>query len=59
LKPSGQLFLLRGYANTTAALHRLRGIGAQIEDDLLQLCGLARYGDISRDVFKDKLDAGW
>jgi hypothetical protein len=59
LKRSGQLFLLRGYADATAAVHRLRGIGAQIEDDLLQLYGLARYGDINRDVVNDKLDAGW
>ena len=58
LQRSGQLFLLRGYADTTAALHRLRGIGAQIEDDLLQLRGLARYGEVNRDVFKHKLDAG-
>ena len=27
-KEIGHLFLLRGYADTTAALHRLRGIGA-------------------------------
>ena len=51
-----QLLLPCSYANTTTAFHCLRGIGAQIEDDLLQLRRLARNSDVDRDIFKDQLD---
>jgi hypothetical protein len=53
---AGQLLLPGCYANTTTAIHRLRGIGAQIEDDLLQLRGLARDSDVDRNIFNDQID---
>ena len=39
------------------ARHRLRRIGAEIDDDLLELRRLARYRNVSRDVIDDELNA--
>ena len=58
LDGSGHVLLLRGHADGSVALHRLRRVGAQIEDDLLQLRRLAGHGDIDRNVVDDELDAG-
>ncbi len=36
----------------------MRGVGAQIEDDLLELRGFTRHGGVGGNVFEHKLDIG-
>src|SRR5262249_49793604 len=57
-KSIGPLLLLHGDMNLAAARHRLRRIGAQIEDDLLQLRGLPRYGHLVCNLSHHELDPG-
>src|SRR5262249_36878343 len=51
------VFLLRSYADISAAFHSVRRVGAQIKDNLLQLGQLAGHDNIHRDVLDDELDA--
>src|SRR5690242_19509735 len=52
------VFPFCGHMNNAAIVNRLRGIGTEIEDDLLQLRWFARYGHVIRDVINDQPDVG-
>src|SRR5207244_12658328 len=58
LKKRGYVLALCGDADPSAALDRLRRVCAEIDDDLLQLRRLARYGEVAGNVLDNKLDAG-